>query len=301
MYSLLLALVSALCLGFYDVLRKQSLRDNAVLAVLAVSTLSSALLLLPVWALSLAGVVEADCWAHVPPIGWGEHALLWLKAAIVLSSWVLVYCGLKRLPLSIVAPIRATAPLWTLIGALALFGERPAPLQWLGLAVTFVAFYFFSVAGRKEGIRFAHNRGVWCVLAGTLIGSASALFDKFIIQEAGINRMAVLFYYSCYQFALTLPLLLVLRRLGHERAPLRMHWTLPAIGVVIVLADFFYYGALGCDGALISLISPIRRSNVIVSFTLAAALFHEGNMRAKGLALAGILAGVCIIFAGDGA
>lgn len=296
---ILLALLSALCLGLYDVLRKAALRDNAVLPVLCLSTLASSLLLLPLWGLSRCHMLEPGQVAYIPLISARQHALLLLKAAIVLCSWLCVYHGLRRLPLSIVAPIRATAPLWTLLGALLLFAEMPNATQWLGLLVTFAAFYLFAVAGSREGIRFVHNRGVWCVIAGTLIGAASALFDKFIIQQADIHRMAVLFYYSLYQFALTLPLLYILWYRPANRTPFHWHWCIPAIGAVIILADFLYYGALGCPEAMISLISPFRRTNVVVSFTLAWLLFHEGNMRAKALALAAILFGVAIIVLGS--
>ena len=44
---LLLAFLSATLLGFYDVFKKQSLKDNAVLPVLFLNTLFSSLIFLP--------------------------------------------------------------------------------------------------------------------------------------------------------------------------------------------------------------------------------------------------------------
>ena len=294
-----LALISAFCLGFYDVLRKYSLRSNAVLPVLMVSTLSSSIVLAPLFFASQAGAISADSWAFIPPIPLHMHLLLVLKAAIVLTSWIFVYYGMKSLPLSIVAPIRATAPIWTLVGALVIFAERPNSIQWVGLVVTFAAFYFFSVAGKREGINFKANKWVWCVVAGTLVGAASALFDKHIIRGAEIPRMSVLFFYSCYQFIMTIPLLFIIWWPQRAKEPFVWKWTIPMIGIVIVAADFFYYGALENPDSMISLISPIRRSNSVISFTLAALLFHEHNMLRKGLALAGILSGVAIIIFGS--
>ena len=133
MFWFVLALLSALCLGFYDVLRKYSLKSNAVLPVLCVSTLTSSVVLLPLCVASAGGAISPDNWAFIPAISLHDHLLLVIKAAIVLGSWVFVYYGMKNLPLSIVAPIRATAPLWTLLGALVIFAERPNGIQWLGL------------------------------------------------------------------------------------------------------------------------------------------------------------------------
>lgn len=50
---LLLAFLSAALLGFYDVFKKQSLRDNAVLPVLFLNTIFSSLIFLPFILLSV--------------------------------------------------------------------------------------------------------------------------------------------------------------------------------------------------------------------------------------------------------
>ncbi|MCF0189883.1 MAG: DMT family transporter [Marinilabiliaceae bacterium] len=294
-----LALLSALCLGFYDVLRKYSLKDNAVLPVLLGSTLTSSLMLLPVLVLSQMGLVPDDAFFYIPAISFHQHMLLVAKAAIVLGSWVFVYYGLRDLPLSIVSPIRATAPIWTLIGALIIFAERPNIIQWIGLVVTMAFFFLFSTAGKREGINFKSNRAVWFVVIGTIIGSCSALFDKYVVVNANIPRMAILCYYSFYQVLFVIPLLFIIWWPQREKQPFVWKPTIPAIGVIIILADFIYYGAIACPGALISLISPLRRSNAIVAFLMAYFIFKERNMLRKGLCLIGIMAGITIIVLGS--
>ena len=59
MMWLLLAFLSAALLGFYDVFKKQSLKDNAVIPVLFLNTLFSSLIFLPFIVLSC---VEAEYW-----------------------------------------------------------------------------------------------------------------------------------------------------------------------------------------------------------------------------------------------
>mgnify|MGYP006889865040 CR=1 FL=1 len=60
MMWLLLAFLSAALLGFYDVFKKQSLKDNAVIPVLFLNTLFSSLIFLPFivlsWLLFLSGL-----------------------------------------------------------------------------------------------------------------------------------------------------------------------------------------------------------------------------------------------------
>lgn len=56
---LLLAFLSATLLGFYDVFKKKSLKDNAVLPVLFLNTFFSSLIFLP---FILISVYNRTCW-----------------------------------------------------------------------------------------------------------------------------------------------------------------------------------------------------------------------------------------------
>lgn len=118
MMWLLLAFLSAALLGFYDVFKKQSLKDNAVIPVLFLNTLFSSLIFLPFIVLSVwrPGILENSIF-YVPVAGWEVHRYVVLKSVIVLSSWMLGYFGMKNLPITIVGPINATRPVMVLVGA----------------------------------------------------------------------------------------------------------------------------------------------------------------------------------------
>ena len=100
---LLLAFLSATLLGFYDVFKKQSLKDNAVLPVLFLNTLFSSLIFLP---FILVSAFEPDLLGgtifNVPVAGWEQHKYIIIKSFIVLSSWIFGYFGMKHLPITIV-------------------------------------------------------------------------------------------------------------------------------------------------------------------------------------------------------
>ena len=117
-----LAFMSAALLGCYDFFKKVSLKDNAVLPVLFLNTLFSALLFLPFILLSGSGVI-GEGMLYVPSADLHTHLFLMLKAVIVLSSWICGYFAMKHLPITIVSPIQATRPVMVLLGALLIFGE----------------------------------------------------------------------------------------------------------------------------------------------------------------------------------
>ncbi len=127
-----LAVISAVCLGFYDVFKKISLRDNAVLPVLLLNTLIGSLLFLPLILSSYAGVLPANSHWFVPTSTISAHLWVFLKAIIVLSSWICGYFAMKHLPITLVGPINATRPVMTLLGAMIVFNEHFNLWQWGG-------------------------------------------------------------------------------------------------------------------------------------------------------------------------
>ncbi len=289
---LFLAFVSAALLGFYDVFKKHSLRDNAVVPVLFLNTLFCSVLFLPV-ALS------------VPFGGWNVQRWVLLKSFIVLSSWLCGYFGIKNLPLTLVGPINATRPVMVLVGALLVFGERLNAWQWAGVAMALLGFFMLSRSGKKEGIDFRHNRWIALTVLAAALGAVSGLYDKFLMAPVeagglGLNKLTVQSWYNFYQCVIMFVMMMLLwwPRRG-KGATLRWDWCIPFISIFLSAADLCYFHALSCDGAMISVVSMIRRSSVVVSFLVGAMVFRERNLRSKAVDLLLVILSMVCIYIGS--
>ena len=115
---ILLAITSALCLGFYDIFKKLSVDGNNVLVVLFINTLFSSLLMSPV---IVEGLADGYIGLGGSLLG---HTHIAIKALIVLSSWLLGYFSIKHLPLTIAGPINASRPVMVLVGAIIIYAEH---------------------------------------------------------------------------------------------------------------------------------------------------------------------------------
>ncbi|MFV0345300.1 MAG: EamA family transporter [Bacteroidales bacterium] len=292
----ILSLISAVLLGLYDVFKKLSLNKNAVLPVLFLSTLTAAVLVVPVLVGSgISPELFQRIHLYVPPISAHEHLLVFIKSLIVVGSWIFAFHAMKHLPITIISPIRATGPIWTLIGAILIFGERLNIMQWFGVLTTLVFFYLLSTAGKREGINFRRNKWVFCIIAATLLGTASGLFDKHILRQ--VDRLAVQAWFSFYQVVVMLPAIALFRwrKPRGERPPFEWRWTIPLIAIFLLFADFAYFYALSIPESMISIVSALRRGGVVIAFVVGALLFKEQNLKQKGIYLLGILIGILII------
>lgn len=302
---LILAFLSATLLGFYDSFKKKSLDGNAVIPVLFLNTLFSSLIFLPFIILSANSNMLDGTIFHVESGGWDVHKYIILKSIIVLSSWVFGYFGMKHLPLTIVGPINATRPVMVLVGAFLFFGERLNLYQWIGVALAVASFFMLSRSGKKEGIDFKHDRWIYYIVLAALLGAVSGLYDKYLMAPeghggVGLDRMIVQSWYNIYQCGMMGVMLMLLwwpRR--NETTPFHWDWCIVFISIFLSAADFVYFYALSIPGAMISIVSMIRRGSVVVSFLFGAVLFHEKNLKSKIVDLLLVLLGMLFLYIGS--
>ena len=276
----LLAVFSAILLGTYDVAKKQALRKNGTFAVLLVATALSTLFVSP--------------FLRIGPAQ--DHFKLALKAVLVTASWVSGMEGLKRLPLTTVSTIKGSRPVFVVLFSIILFGERLNWMQWLGIAIVLGALYMLGFTSRRDASAQVRKTGFIWMGISVLTGVASALYDKYIMK--GMEPMFVQSWTNLF-ITIILALCVLVKRLPASSDKFRWDWTLVLVAVLITGADALYFFALKQPDALLSIISVVRRASVLVTFVLGAIIFHEGNIRAKGLNMLLMAAGVVLLLIGS--
>lgn len=296
---LFLAFISAILLGSYEVFKKVSLDKNAVIPVIFVSILFSCLTLTPFLVLSefFPDTLRNSIF-FVPRVDFQAHMMFVLKATIVLTSWLFAYFALKHLPLSLASPIKATQPVWTVVGAMLIFGEKLNGYQAAGVGITLVSFFLFSVAGKKEGISFRTNKWFWFLVMATLTGALSGLYDKYLMKRYDV--MSVQVYYTYYQaLIMGLITLFLWAPTRKKTTPFKFKWAIFWISTFLVTADFVYFYALTLPDSMISVVSTIRRSGVIVPFLYGAIALKDKNIKLKIIDLIGVLIGMFLLYLGS--
>ncbi len=293
---ILLAVCSALGLGFYDVFKKLSVKGNNVLLVLMLNTLFGTILMSPV----IVGCVAAGHWGLGDTLA--GHFRILLKAFIVLGSWLLGYFAIKHLPLTIQGPVNASRPVLVLVGALVVFGERLNALQWAAILLGFASLFLISRIGAAEGFSLRGSRWLWMAVGATMLGAVSALYDKYLL---GMYRpLEVQAWYSLYQCAIMSAVILLMRRFAPHAAgaasKFSWRWSIPCISLFLTAADIAYFYSLSQPGAMISVVSMIRRGSVLVSFCYGVVVLRESHVRAKAADLLVLLLSLGLLVAGSG-
>lgn len=283
-----LILLSAALLGIYDVAKKHAVAGNAVIPVLALATLTGTIVV--TCAQLLTGTI-GQSWCITPH----QFLLLFTKSIIVAGSWICAYYAMRELPITIIAPLRGSQPIWTLTGALLLFGEMPSPLQWMGISIIILGYWLFSVMGRLEGIHFTAHKGVLLIFIATILGAASGLYDKYLLQPCQLQPGMVQLWFQIDLVVIIGTVWFLQRRAGLIRTPFTWRYSIILTGMLLAAADWLYFTALHQPDTLISVLSPLRRSNAIVSFLVGGYLFNDVNRKKKGVALGIIIIGLILL------
>jgi transporter family protein len=292
----ILAFISAVFNGCYDISKKMAVNNNAILSVLFFSTLFAFLLLLPIALIShFFPEFIINSTFYIPKLSIETHGYIFIRAAIIVTAWLLGYSALKRLPITITGPINATRPVMTLLLAVVIFGERLNLYQWIGVLMTIISLFLLSSSSQKEGIKFSKNKWIFFAFLGALVGSLSELYEKFLMQQFSV--VAVQFWTSLYQCVI-ITIVLALSYSKQKPFFFTFKWSILCIALFLLLTDFVYLHALTYTGAMISIISLVRRSSVLVSFAGGVLFFKEKNLKAKIVDLVLIIVGMFFLFLG---
>jgi len=292
----ILSLLSACLLGCYDIAKKLAARGNAVPAVLLFSVGVGAVIWSPLLVWSLVDPAGQPIgMLSVVSLTARQHVLVIAKSMLVAASWTFSLFALKHLPLSIAAPIRSTSPMWTIGMAITLFGERPGRVQWIGITIVLTAFWAFSVVGRREGIHFAGNRWVGCMVLATISGSISGVYDKYLLQTIQIPPATLQAWFSVYLVPATLPCFAwwFLRQRTENRFQFR--WSVLLISPLLLATDLVYFTAVSDPDALISVVSTIRRCSLVIAFAFGIRALKEEQLIPKAACVVAILIGAAVL------
>ncbi|MBR7103902.1 MAG: DMT family transporter [Lentisphaeria bacterium] len=279
--------LSAFALGFYDICKKHAVNNNSVMPVLFWATFSGSLLYVTVMACCGRIAAAAVCTS-------GEFTLVLLKSLLVSSSWICVYYAMRELPISLASPIRASSPVWTVLGGVLLFQELPSWGQAAGMLIIFAGYWLFAGLGKKEGFP-PLSKGVLLILAGTILGASSALYDKYLLNVCRLPREMLQFYFSVDLVFVLGAACLIRKFVFKQGVAFKWKWSVPLTGILLILADYAYFYAVSMPDIHISILSLVRRCSCIVTFAFGVWYFRDLNIRRKVIALALILAGVAIL------
>jgi drug/metabolite transporter (DMT)-like permease len=196
--------------------------------------------------------------------------------------------------ISIVGPVFALSPVFTVLPDAVLSGTLPSPLGWLGLALSVTG--TVSLSGGTGGLHalFARRDALDALGAAVLLGFVAA------VDRWGALAMGPPSYLVCSHGATAL----LTTAIALVAVPSGLRASVRPGNLVTLVA----HGVLGVSGtgmqttALMSApaayVNAIRRMSAVIAVVLGATLFREPHLRRRlGAALLAAAGAACLLFA----
>lgn len=270
-------------LGLYDFWTKKSMEKNDVINIVFWASFFGMLAWVP------AIIVKADnvgLSVNVLAIGYKNQIIILVKGVAMTLSWIMAYYSVKELPMSFSGAVRASGPLWTLVGGAILFGEFLNPLQFTIILISIASYYALSQIGKKEGIDAIKSKPMLMMLAATIFSAATTVYDKYLVHNTGIPAVSIQALSAIHRFALAAIILAIYKTYSKKERNISWSLYVPLVGVSWVAAEYVYFLAIVDPESNVTYLSVFRRISLVVGFVLSAIFLQERYFKQKAVVIA---------------
>jgi drug/metabolite transporter (DMT)-like permease len=281
--ALVLVLTAAVLHATWNLSAKRAARGDGVAFVLLMSAASAA----------FAFPFGVAAWIVDPPeLETVDWSVILASGVVHAVYFLLLQHGYRHGDLSVVYPVaRGTGPLFAVVAAVALLGERPGLVGSIGIAAILAGLVVVSGLLTTSGRTYRPAGVGWGVLTGVWI-AAYTVVDALAVTSLRLDPF-VFFFLSLLVSSLVLaPFAL------RDRASVRREWRASRRQIVIVgvLSPVAYTLVLfALRLAPLAYVAPLREVSMMVGVLYGVWLLHERvtRMRLTGVAL--MIAGVAAL------
>lgn len=195
-------------------------------------------------------------------------------------------------PLSVTVPLLSLTPVFTAVLGFAVLGERPAPLDLLGIVLVVAGAFWLNAEPDASARAFLSQPGAWLMAGTALLLSLTIPLDKLAVERASPPFHGLVLTAG---IALgSLAVLIVQKRWG-ELAGLRRGW-LPFVLALTSSTLALGFQLVALKYVLVSLIETLKRGiGNLLAVILGRAVFGEAVTPGKLGAALLMAAGVALI------
>jgi drug/metabolite transporter (DMT)-like permease len=233
----------------------------------------------------------------VPSFTLEFYKLLFIVTIIDAIAAVLYYKALEKSDISLISPIAAFNPVFTLIFAVFLLGEKQEPIKILGILAVVAGAYFLNIANIKEGLlkpftKLFSDRGVQLFLIANLLWGITPIFQKKATQETDpISFMAVPLG-ELILLTFVFSFIIFRAKDLKEKVIANKKWLI-IFGIMTAFAQFAAMSAFNSSN--LAYATAIFKLSTLFSIILGALFFHERRIKERFLGAMIMVAGTILI------
>jgi len=231
-------------------------------------------------------------------LSWQTMLLIAVKSLILAFAWYFVTHALRKMDVSLVAPMRNISPVFLLFLSFFILNEKLSLLQYFGVFVVIGGSYILELRSIKrpfEPFLLLKSKRFLLLLLALVLMSICAIMDKYIMFS--LNFQTYMFYN--YVFLTIFVFCFIFFKKHHKTItqPLKHHYHyFILISLLLFFADMLYLYVVAMPGVPISLIIPLKRLSGVFTVFFGGRLMHEERIMHKGMASCLMVCGLFFLF-----
>ncbi|AAK79944.1 putative membrane protein [Clostridium acetobutylicum] len=282
MYSWIwMVILSGILLGFWDITKKKAFEKNSVLTVLAFYSFFAFLLVS--FEFHNAINIKGD-----------KLLIILIKTFIVFISWALSFSAIKKLPISVITPFDTLNPMFSVIFGIFILNEKLYLLQYIGIGIMLISYYFIGRVGSSEVINIFKNKYFYFMISAAVLNAVSATIDKIALKSINAGQMQ--FWFCFFMFLFNGLTMLYFRVSSKDKSKIKIDFYVPFMSLILIVSDRIYFTALNIPSSQISIVMPLRKISIIVSAVVGGIIFKEKNLKRKFGYICLLIFGIIFLF-----
>lgn len=278
---LLLVVAASVASSGFDLFRKMLVRHLAPVPMVFLLATASVPLFGAAVLFGEPAPVEAAYW--LPALG---------SVALNVIANLTFLEAVRISPLSVTVPLLSLTPVFTALLGFAMLGERPAPLDLVGILLVVAGAFWLNVEPKSSARAFLSQPGAWLMAGTALLLSLTIPLDKLAVGRASPPFHGLVLTAGIALGALAV--LAVQKRWG-ELGGLRQGWG-PFLLALAASTLALGFQLVALKYVLVSLIETLKRGiGNLLAVLLGRAVFGEAVTAGKLLAALLMAAGVALI------
>jgi drug/metabolite transporter (DMT)-like permease len=217
-----------------------------------------------------------------------------VSAILHLLYFVVLQLGYKKADLSVVYPVaRGAGPLFSVIGAVLLFRERPGIMAIAGILL--IVSGVIVMTGFKVRKDTAVLKGLnYGLLTGAFI-AAYTLWDRSAIVDYHVSALFITFASILLPFVLLIPV--VIKKQAEVKLEFRTHWK-QVLAISIFQPLSYLLVLIAMKTTPVTYVAPVRELSIVFGVFFGVNLLKEKDSMKRFIAAGIILGGIVLLAMG---
>lgn len=273
---ILLTILYAVVIGFYNCAKKKAIKKNSVYEIFAYFSL-------------IAFLITALTSKNIFVLEINYIALIILRTILISFSWLIAGYIINKIPISLYAVIMLSKIIFSISLSILILGEKLTIMTFTGMMLVILGLILVNNNSNKQENKEISKKYLILLLFSCLLSSIAIILDKKILLHITSSQMQ--FWFLLF-LTIIFWLVLIIKEKKINFNSIKNNYWIPIMAIFLVVADKLLFMATEIPESKVSVMTILKQLSAIEIILLGKIMFNEKKIIKKLLCSLLIILGI---------